>query len=60
LVEIVIPASVEVLGDECFLECTQLESITFESDSRLQKVGQRAFLGIPVSPILPLKKCYIW
>jgi hypothetical protein len=58
--EIVIPASVEVLGEECFLGCTLLQSITFEQGSRLREVGRSAFSEVPVSPILPTKKCCPW
>jgi hypothetical protein len=38
LVEIILPASVEVLGEGCFAECRSLSWVTFESGSR--------FLGI--------------
>jgi hypothetical protein len=34
LVEIIVPASVEVLGDDCFAECRSLSSVTFESGSK--------------------------
>jgi hypothetical protein len=36
LVEIIIPASVEVLGYECFSQCKSLSDVTFESGSRLR------------------------
>jgi hypothetical protein len=35
LVEIILPASVEALGEECFSKCRSLSSVTFESVSRL-------------------------
>jgi hypothetical protein len=35
LIEIVIPASVEFLGESCFSFCGSLSSVTFESGSRL-------------------------
>jgi hypothetical protein len=46
LVEIIVPASVEVLGDGCFSYCRSLSSVTFESGSTLlgveREVLQRA------------------
>jgi hypothetical protein len=35
LVDIILPSSVEVLGDFCFAEYESLSSVTFESGSRL-------------------------
>jgi hypothetical protein len=35
LIEIEIPASFEILGEDCFLGCGSLTSLTFESGSRL-------------------------
>jgi hypothetical protein len=35
LVKIVLPASVEVLTEECFSECRSLTLVTIESGSRL-------------------------
>jgi hypothetical protein len=40
---IVIPSSVVVLGKSSFCECESLESVTFESDSRLERIGNSAF-----------------
>jgi hypothetical protein len=34
LIEIILTASVEVLGENCFSECRSLISVTFESGSR--------------------------
>jgi hypothetical protein len=34
LVEIILPASVEVLGEECFSSCESLSSIAFEFGSK--------------------------
>jgi hypothetical protein len=35
LIEIILPASVEILGEDCFSKCGSLSSVTFESGSRL-------------------------
>jgi hypothetical protein len=43
LIEMILPASVEFLGEECFFECTSLSSITFESGSRLSRIEANAF-----------------
>jgi hypothetical protein len=43
LKSILIPASVESLGDECFYECRSLSSVTFESESKLVRIEARAF-----------------
>jgi hypothetical protein len=40
LVEIVIPSSVEMLGERCFSGCRSLSSITFESGSRLSRIEE--------------------
>jgi hypothetical protein len=43
LVEIVIPASVEFLGEGCFAGCRSLTSLTFESGSRLSRIENWLF-----------------
>jgi hypothetical protein len=43
LQSILIPASVESLGEGCFLQCTSLSQLTFESGSRLNRIGNAAF-----------------
>jgi hypothetical protein len=60
-----LPASVEVLGEECFYECRSLSSITFESGSRLSGIEARAFCGtnlieivIPVSVEILGEECF--
>jgi hypothetical protein len=45
LAAILIPASVESLGDECFSLCIVLSSLTFESGSKLFRIGARAFVN---------------
>jgi hypothetical protein len=40
---ICIPASVEFLGEQCFLRCMSLIQLTFESGSRLTQIGKEAF-----------------
>jgi hypothetical protein len=42
---IVIPSSVVVLGQGSFYECESLESVTFESGSRLERIEELAFSG---------------
>jgi hypothetical protein len=43
LIEIIIPSSVEVLGEKCFYECRSLSLVTFESGSRLSRIEKLAF-----------------
>jgi hypothetical protein len=43
LIEIIIPASIEFLGERCFAKCKSLSSITFESGSRLSRIEAGAF-----------------
>jgi hypothetical protein len=38
-----VPASVEILGDRCFMYCSKMTTITFEDCSRLRKIGEFAF-----------------
>jgi hypothetical protein len=45
LVEIILPSSIEILGERCFAECRSLSSVTFESGSRLLRIGGGAFGG---------------
>jgi hypothetical protein len=40
---IFIPASVEIIGDDSFSECSSLSHVTFESGSRLTQIGVSAF-----------------
>jgi hypothetical protein len=42
LVEIVIPASVEILGESGLAGCQSLSSVTFESGSRLSEIERQA------------------
>jgi hypothetical protein len=44
LVSVSIPASVEILGDRCFSGLKDLCEITFEPESKLRKIGRRAFM----------------
>jgi hypothetical protein len=39
-VSLVIPKSLEMIGNGCFLGNETLESITFEADSVVQRVGK--------------------
>jgi hypothetical protein len=43
LIEIVIPSSVEIIGERCFFQCRSLTSVTFESGSRLSRIANRVF-----------------
>jgi hypothetical protein len=45
LKSICIPAFVKELADECFIWCTSLESVTFESPSHLAAIRDRSFQG---------------
>jgi hypothetical protein len=40
---IILPASVEILGEDCFGYCKWLISVTFESVSRLKRIEKHAF-----------------
>jgi hypothetical protein len=60
LVKIIIPSSVEVVGEKCFSDCTSLSSVKFKSKSRLRQVGRDAFLNLPILPTIPTKKCNVW
>jgi hypothetical protein len=42
LFEIRIPSSVETLGEECFARCESLATVTFESDSKLSQIHNKA------------------
>jgi hypothetical protein len=43
LVEIIVPSSVEILGERCFSLCKSLSSVAFESGSRLSRIEKEAF-----------------
>jgi hypothetical protein len=43
LVEIILSASVEVLGEGCFARSRSLSSVTFESGSRLSRIEEWLF-----------------
>jgi hypothetical protein len=43
LLEIILPASVEMLGEKCFTWCKPLSSVRFESGSRLSRIENEAF-----------------
>jgi hypothetical protein len=42
---IIIPASVEVLDENCVYSCSNLESVTFKVGSHLQRIEGGAFLA---------------
>jgi hypothetical protein len=43
-----VPASVEMLGRECFSDCGSLAHLTFESGSRISRIAARAFDRCPI------------
>jgi hypothetical protein len=40
---ITVPSSVEILGDRCFENCSDLQTVTFEEGSKLTTIGERTF-----------------
>jgi hypothetical protein len=68
LKSILVPASVESLGDECFGQCMSLSSVTFESESKLLQIGARALvdcsylesISVPASVESLGDKCFGW
>jgi hypothetical protein len=38
-----VPESIEILGDRCFGNCREMETIEFEGSSQLKRIGERAF-----------------
>jgi hypothetical protein len=53
---IIIPSSGEMIGRGCFCGCVRLQSVTFESRSRLRKFSEDAFERASVSPVLRLRR----
>jgi hypothetical protein len=47
LVSICVPASVEVMCEECFFACAALSTVEFEAGSRLSRVEKEAFGSCP-------------
>jgi hypothetical protein len=60
LIEIIIPASVDVLCVKCFAQCRSLSSITFEPSSRLREIDRTTFSEVPIVPTFPAKWCSHW
>jgi hypothetical protein len=65
LTKIHIPATVELIGKECFSNCKTLAEVTFESGSKLRQIGNRAFsntairrIEIPASVITIGHHCF--
>jgi hypothetical protein len=46
-----VPESVEILGDKCFEDCSDMKIIEFERSSRLKRIGERAFVGCKLQSI---------
>jgi hypothetical protein len=40
-----VPESVEILGDHCFEDCSNMERTEFEGSSRLKRISELAFAG---------------
>jgi hypothetical protein len=64
---VVIPSSIVVLGKKSFYEFESLESVTFESGSRLERIEESAFRGsglksilIPSSVVVLGKESFVW
>ena len=51
--EIFVPASVREVGKEAFRGCGDLQEVRFAPDSRLARVGEDAFAGVPAEVRLP-------
>jgi hypothetical protein len=49
LKSILIPSSVVVLGEDSFQFCASLESVLFESDSRLKRIEESMFRDSRIS-----------
>jgi hypothetical protein len=47
-----VPESVEIIGDHCFEDCLDMETIEFEGLSRLKMIGERAFSGCKLHSII--------
>ena len=43
--EIEIPASIEEIGAQCFLNCSSLSKVTFSNEGNLKRIGKEAFSG---------------
>jgi hypothetical protein len=57
----IIPASVEVLCQCCFGKCKSLNSVTFESRSKLQRIESCAFCYTALtSLLLPGSLCFVF
>ena len=55
---ILIPASIEYIGSNAFANCNNLESVTFETGSKLYDIGKYAFPGTPNFTSITLPKSY--
>jgi len=51
LSEVIIPASVETIGDSAFANCPKLTSISIDESSRLSVIGSSAFQGTGLKEI---------
>ncbi len=52
LKKIVIPASVQRIGEQAFSSCYYLEELLFEEGSQLQRIGSRAFFDTKLTEVV--------
>jgi hypothetical protein len=52
LTSVSFPASLVVIRERAFRYCENLREVTFAADSKLQYIGEQAFLGCPLNRIL--------
>jgi|GEM_PF-526865 len=51
LTDFAVPANVTAIGDEAFVGCNRLKSISFGTDSKLETIGKAAFKGSKMTAV---------
>ena len=51
LTDFAVPANVTAIGDEAFVGCNRLKSISFGTDSKLETIGKAAFTGSKMTAV---------